>query len=175
MSRSSHNSTSTLLSQDRKGFTLLETIIAIALSASVLTTAAMLFHSTLSTEGRVRGHQRLADATFLVEQTMSDRITSANGISEPASGSSETLTISTTDNATNPTTFTVTNGALTIQEGSSASEPLTPNTVTVTDFTITRITGDPASITISTTMETQVGSETINSDASWTSTLRYAE
>ncbi len=164
-----------LLSQDRKGFTLLETIIAIALSAGVLTTAAMLFHSTLSTEARVRGHQRLTDATFLVEQTILDRLISANGISVPASGSSETLTFSTTDSATNPTIFSLSNGILTIQEGSSASEPLTPSTVTMTDFTITRITGDPASITISTTIETQIGSKTISSDASWTSTLKYAE
>lgn len=162
--------------QNTKGFTLFETIITIALSAGILTTSAMLFHSTLTAEARVRGQQRLADSVFLIEQTIQSILISGSNVTEPASGTSNTLAVATEDSSTDPTQFSLSNDALMITEGSNASQSLTPETVTITDFSVTRLDGTPASVSISVTLETAAGlNTTLSKTASWTTTLRYDE
>lgn len=136
----------------RKGFTLVETLIYIALTAVLATGVVMIAALLLSAKAKWR-------STLLVEQNarftllqMADRIESASSITSPVGAASSTLQLHMPDANTDPTVFTIANGRITMREGASSSVPLTSNETDVRSLTFVSTSGTPTVVRLTMTV-----------------------
>lgn len=114
------------------GYTLIELLLYIAISSSILLALAGFFGMSIS--ARVK-NQSIAEVnqqgSFLLE-TIATAVRNSTAITAPAvGGSAGMLSITTT---ANPATFSVTDGTLNITEGTAAPVALSSSQVQVSDL-----------------------------------------
>lgn len=161
------------LNMIRRGFTLIETIIYVALLAGVVAAMVALFTSGLETQGLVAAQSRMANAQRLVELTMQKRLAEAPAVTVPASGSGSVLTVTSPTPAESPVSFTLSGTTLMMQLGAGAAAALTPSYVRVTAFTVTRLSGTPASVRVVASFATDAPRTTITATSTFTVTLPF--
>jgi len=136
----------------QKGFTLIELVLYISLSAAVLLTTVMFLMSILS--ARVKNqtietvNQEGNRATLIITQT----VRNATAINSPTSGNiSNTLSVNTGVAGKDPTIFTLSNGAITMQEGSNPPVALTSNLVIISNLNFRNFSGSstPGNVDVS--------------------------
>lgn len=124
---------------DERGFTILEFVIYIALVAIVVGAAVMfalqftLTQAKASVFAQVTRNGQFSMNRIEVETREADSVDVGASVFVSNPG---TLTLVTTNGATNPTVFTVTNGQLTVQQGVDPAIPLTDPDVVVSEFTL---------------------------------------
>lgn len=161
-------------SQVREGFTLFETIIYIALVGAAFSALGLVYTSGLKSQAIANAQQTLLETEQLVGSHMQARLEETDSIIAPASGTDTTLTVSSPDSADDPVTFSLLDGALMMQLGAQDPEPLTPSSINVTEFTVERLQGDPASVYVTITYEVPTfGGSFITKQTTSTYALRF--
>lgn len=135
-----HARRSTLYARrSQKGATLLEFLIYIGLIGTVLATATSFAVEFVNAQAKVAAlAEAVRNARFAVSR-MEIEIREAADVNAGSSvfGSDPgTLSLATSSGATDPTVFTVSGGALHIQQGSGPVLPLTSSKVDVQEFTV---------------------------------------
>jgi hypothetical protein len=152
----------------------LEILIYITLVAMAFSAIGLVLQSGLATRSLAAAQIRLVEQQRLVEWTLLSRLEQSGGMTTPASGTSTTLQIESPTASENPVTFAVSGNVLTMQLGTNPAVNLTPSDVRVTNFTVERLDGSPASLIIMIEFETDTASGTVVSETSTiTYTLRY--
>jgi prepilin-type N-terminal cleavage/methylation domain-containing protein len=136
------------------GFTLIETLISLALAATGFLVLLLVHVAALNSRAIATSQAHLLEARRVVEGTVRERLEEANGVATPASGTSSVLTLTDPDPLETPTVFSVVGGRLVLQVGASAPVFLTPPDVTVSAFSAERLDGLPVSVALSYTLET---------------------
>ena len=157
-----------------RGFTLIETLVYMALSAAGMLVLVSMLISGLNTRSLIYSQQRLVENQQFNELTLLKRLGEATTVTTPAGGEANQLVIDSGVSGENPVTFQVTNQVLTMTLGDQAPIALTSSDVAVTDFTVTRLSGTPPSIAIEITYAADTASgarPTVTT--SLTYTLRY--
>ncbi|MFA5076441.1 MAG: hypothetical protein WC480_03435 [Patescibacteria group bacterium] len=123
--------------ENKKGFTVIELVLYIAITASILLVVSNFVFMILN--ARVKG-QVIAEVEqqgIQVMQTITQTIRNSTGVTAPAIGSSAAaLTLTMTDITKTPTTFSLSNsGIISITEGAlAATAALTNDRVVVSDL-----------------------------------------
>ncbi|MBI4133382.1 prepilin-type N-terminal cleavage/methylation domain-containing protein [Candidatus Uhrbacteria bacterium] len=137
----------------RRGFTLIEVLIYMAILGVMLLNIVELTSGTFDLRGRARASLTIEENLRFVLSRVVARIYDADGITAPATGTTSTLTLDMLDATENPTTITLSNGAVLLTEGTNAAIPLTSDEVTVTTLSFTRLSGTPPGVRIDITGE----------------------
>lgn len=140
-----------------KGFTLIEVLIYTALVGIILTSVVLSTQVALQIRGKTRAELLLQENVRFAMTRITSIIRTADGIIAPEDIGIPTniLTLDVTETAQDPTTFTLTDGVITITEGTLAPIALTDNAVKITELSFLRLNGTPAPIHITITGETQ--------------------
>ena len=131
------------------GFSLIETVIYIALLAISLTALVYVFTSSLRTYAILSTQATLHQNRQVIERIFLRTLQQSTTVTTPASGSSSTLTLAMPTASQNPTIFTVADQILTIKQGTEAATAISTNSLQITGFTVTRLTASPPALTIS--------------------------
>jgi len=131
------------------GFSLIETIIYIALLAISLTALVYVFTSSLRTYAILSTQATLHQNRQVIERIFLRTLQQSTTVTTPASGSSSTLTLAMPTASQNPTIFTVADQILTIKQGTAAATAISTDSLRITSFTITRLVASPPALTIS--------------------------
>jgi type II secretory pathway pseudopilin PulG len=137
------------------GYTLVELLLYIAIIGILLGALSAFFGTVVTSRAK---NQTIAEVNQQGEfalQTIARTVRNADSITLPATaGTGSTLTLAVTPAASSPTIFTLTSGAVTMQEGVAAAIPLTGGKVTVTAFTVKNLSraSTPGVVQISITM-----------------------
>lgn len=158
-----------------RGFSLIEVLIYVALIATGFVAAAFVVQAGFQARSVALAQVRLFDAERVVDWTLSDRLEESDNVLTPASGTDTTLQITSPTADEDPVTFTVSGESLTMQLGTGTPGALTPDQVRVTNFSATRLSGSPASVIITVTLETDAISTVISRTSTITYTLRYGD
>ena len=125
-----------------RGATILEFLIYIAVIAVVLTTATLFESELLKSQAKsVAIAEAVRNARFALSR-MEIEVREASDVNTGSSTfgtNAGTLSLATVAGGTNPTIFTLTNGALTIQQGAGAAIALTNTKVTVSEFRVDNV------------------------------------
>lgn len=159
----------------RNGFTLVETIIYIALTTMALSVLLQVHISGLKTRSIALNEQILLENQRLVEYHMLERLAESNAVNDPLAGTSNILSLSSINPADNPVVFLVENERLMVSVGGGGNIPITAETVHITDFQIDRLAGSPAAVIIGIEYEIRTSDTTIGNRTEFTYTLRYDE
>lgn len=157
----------------RRGFSLLETIIYVAILAGSVVTLSSMFIASLQTQSLVEAQHRLLDAQRATEIAIQARLSEAQTVTTPVTGSESTLVISSPTAGQDPVTFALSGTTLTMKLGAGTAAPITPPDIRVTAFSVTRLSGTPASVRVSITYATGTAKATITTSSVFTITLRY--
>jgi len=138
------------------GFTLIELILYISLSATILLAISLFF--ILLLQVRIKS-QVIATVNQEGERAMSiitQAIRNAVSINNPDESGEETETLSLNTNVSekNPTTFYLSNGIIMMKEGDSGAVPITSDLVVVSNLKFRNLSGSsaPANIDITFTI-----------------------
>lgn len=125
--------------QEERGFTLLETLIYMLVAGVVLSFATLFFFQLVTTQvksaaiAEVTRNARFALTRVTIELREAQQINFGASVFGSSPG---TLSLMTSNPATDPTDFFVSGGALMIRRGVDAALPLTSSKVEVIDFTL---------------------------------------
>lgn len=119
----------------QSGFTLLESMLYIAIAAVVVMGSTFFYQILL--ESRIK-NQTIAEVEqqgAKVMRVMSQAVRSASALNLPAEGDKgETLSLATYFGASDPTVFAVSDGVIGIQEGSGKAVDLTNSRISASDL-----------------------------------------
>ncbi|MDP2631983.1 MAG: type II secretion system protein [Candidatus Uhrbacteria bacterium] len=143
---------------NKKGFTLVETVLYIAILAVFLVSAVQFSLSIIASAQKVRTlHEVEQNARFAIERIRKEIRTADNiNIGSSTFGSSPGVLSLVDDDPTNdPTTFDVSAGTLRITQGAGSATALTSSTVNVSNlvFTDLSVSGRTRNIKIELTVE----------------------
>ena len=118
-----------------RGFTLLEMILFTAISVLILTAVATLYGAILTNDAGNNARARVDDSVAHALRLMTDAIRHAEAVVEPAeqSGGGEMI-LTMEDAGLDPTTFTLVDGVITMQEGENESMSITPEDIRVSSL-----------------------------------------
>ena len=139
------------------GYTLIELLLYIAMTAVLLTGLMAFFGMTLSVRVKNESMNEVEQQGQFVLSTLLQSVRNAESITTPAvAASSTSMTLTTADSATNPTVYSISGTSLQIKEGTSAAINLTNNNVAVTNFMVKNAsrTSSSGSVEISFTLST---------------------
>src|SRR6185369_17697825 len=129
----------------KKGFTLVELIIVIAIFTLVIGATLKFFIATLSGRAKAPTHIEAQEQARLAEDHIIYEIRRANGIAGTSvfgtnlASSTGSLDLTMSVPARNPTSFSLASGTIYIKQGANAKIALTSNDVTVTNLTFTNL------------------------------------
>lgn len=160
--------------QRSRGFSLIETIIFTAIASITVAVAGQIFISGLNTQSLINAEQTLITNARFIETSIFSRLTNSNTILQPTSGSASVLEFESVNSAENPVFFSITGDDLFMTLAGSEVVQLNTNDVSVTEFSVTRLSGSPATVQIDFTLEMGTTSgATPTLEKSHTFTLRY--
>ena len=118
----------------RRGFSIIETILYVAVLIMIMGTMVIFLVNVVRRESKVT-------MVLEVNQKINSIIRNSKDAPVPADGggSGSTLSLTMPDANLSPTVFTVTNGTLTMQQGTAAAVPLTSSAVKVSSLTFTNL------------------------------------
>jgi type II secretory pathway component PulJ len=120
------------------GFTLLEVVLYVALTATVLVASTGFVSALWSANDRRQAATELDSQTTSALQTIARDIRRAQAVSLPTDGtSSDHLILTMDDPAENPTTYAITAEQLTVSRGVGSAVPLTTDHAKVETLTFT--------------------------------------
>lgn len=130
-------------------FSLLEVLLYSAFVGVILTSVILLATMTFTSRSKVR-------SALIVKQNMRVALTQiafsvgeATGITSPAVGvTSSTLVLAMASSTRNPTTFTLTNGTITMSQGTGTALALLSDEVSLSGFTFTRVSSTTPTVRI---------------------------
>lgn len=157
----------------RRGFTLVELLIYIALFAITASALSSVYVSSLATDQLARHEQNLIETRRNAGITLRETIQSANVITTPASGSSGVLTVDGPGVQNGPVTFSLTGGTLYMETAAVPATALTSPDVTVSEFAVTRLPGTPPGVRVRLVLTTVSGTATLSEESEFIVTLRY--
>jgi Tfp pilus assembly protein PilW len=131
------------------GFTVIEVMIYIALTAMLMVALSAFLNMTLDSQVKVDTMNNVENGGWRVVSYLDQTIRNADAVTAPTSGqSANTLTLAMADASKNPTIFSITDGRLYIKEGTGQNIDLLPQSVAVNNFTFTNaaVSGVPAII-----------------------------
>lgn len=134
-----------------QGFTLIELLLYIGISSSVLLLTALLLGTTLEASVKNQTISEVDQQGTFAMDTILRTIRNASSISSPGSGVTlGSLTIAVSVPAENPTTFSLSGGALRVQKGVASPMALTSNTVAVSGVSFQNLSsvGSPGNIRV---------------------------
>lgn len=140
----------------QNGFSLIETLLYVALAAIVLFVLASFIITTL--EARVKT-QTIATVDQEGNQAMNiilQTVRNATVINSPAAGASSTaLSVNTGVVGNDPTVFALSSGAITMTEGSNPAVPLTSNLVIISNLVFRNLSkpSTPGNVDVTFTVE----------------------
>lgn len=125
----------------RQGFTLVEFLIYITLTAIVVSSIVLMVGSILSARDTARRSLLLEQNVRFALTRIVSRIQEATTITTPASGASTTCALQMPTSSENPTTFAFVSSTLFMTEGTNPATALFSNEVEVIRFQCTRLSG----------------------------------
>lgn len=137
---------------ERRGFTILELTIYIAIFAIVGTLGAAVFDFALRAKNAT---SRLGDSQTALQQVLSqmvERVYSATDIN----GASTTLNLKMSVGAKDPTVFALASGTVTMKEGASGTVVITPDTLYVTALVFSKISNASAAGTATSSVQIRI-------------------
>lgn len=144
----------------RDGFSLLETIIYIALFMSIATGLLLFLQVGLSTETKTNGYTLVTEELQFILGRIDRRIQGATAITTPTAGTSGTSLVLTMASSTeNPTRFTLSNGILYMTRGSGAAIALSSVNVQITNLSFTHLLGTPDQVRVNLTAATRTNGQ----------------
>ncbi len=167
--------------KNKKGFSLLETILYIILMAMILSTLALFLLQLTSARAKTRVISDVLSGAHLIEQRLSEAVRHAQAINVATSvfGTDPgVLSLEMTDATRDPTVFSLSanDGQFQMSQDGGAATTLTPSNLQITNLVFTNLTGaDDVGIiqvqfTVSTTSTS--GSKPFSYDQSFQTTLR---
>jgi type II secretory pathway pseudopilin PulG len=128
-----------------RGFTLLETLLYISLTALTILAVAYLFSLIFETRIKQKAISEVEQQGNLAIKMITQAIRNSKDFDTLTPGNSNglTLSVATENPNTNPTIFSLSNGALTISMGSGPARPLTSDRVIVSNLLFQNL-GSPA-------------------------------
>lgn len=116
----------------KRGFTLIEILLSVGMTASVIMVVSQLYSVLLSSRVKNRTVSEVDGQSAFVMEQLLQTVRSSIGVSSPLPGSSgASLTLIMTDPSKSPTIYDLSAGILRITEGSAAAVALTNSRVTV--------------------------------------------
>jgi hypothetical protein len=125
----------------RRGFSIIETVLYVAILIMIMATMVIFLINVVRRESKVTMVLEVnQNARFALEK-MNAVIRNSKDATLPADGggSGPTLSLTMPDSSVSPTVFAVTNGVLTMKQGTAAAVPLTSSAVKVSNLTFTNL------------------------------------
>lgn len=157
----------------RRGFSLIEVLIYVAILGIAFVALMAMFQSGAQSSVLVEAQNRLLDVERTAQGILQSKIGTATSVTTPASGSGSTLVLASPVAAENPVTFALSGTQLTMKLGAGAAAPITPADVRVTSFSVLRLSGSPAGVRVTFQTETDAGTVLIPGSVTFSSLLRY--
>ena len=125
----------------RKGFSLIEMIIYIAILGVVMVTIVSFMSVIMNTKAKAQAISEVEQQGLQLMQTIDQTVHNATAINSPTVGNSSGLTLSLAlaDEAVNPTLFTLSGTTLQMKEGAGSYIDLNSSKVKVTNISFTNI------------------------------------
>ena len=127
------------------GFTLIETLIYTGFVGMILTSTILLVFATFTIRSKLRASVILEQNVRFAGLRIGSLVTEATGITTPSLGNTgNTLVLTTSVPATNPTTITNTGGVITVTQGLGAAQAITSNEVSFSTLSFARVSSTSA-------------------------------
>ena len=164
-----------LLNPDKpRGFTMIETLMYLALAVTGLVVLFYVHVASLNTNSLATAQQRLMESQRIINQLIKNKLDGAVSIETPASGTAAQLSITTPTVADNPTLFSWEADHLVLTVGNEPPLALNPANIEVVDFQVQRLVGTPTSIKVTFTLQTATATNAVISVTdTFTYVLRY--
>ncbi len=125
------------IKQNKKGFTLVELLLYVGLSAILLLVISLFLTTMLAARAKQQTITEVEAQAMQMMQIITQSIRNAEGINSPLAGeSASTLSLSMSDAQNNPTDFNMNQNTLQITEGSQSSINLSNTGIHITNFTV---------------------------------------
>lgn len=141
--------------QNQKGFSLIEMLLYVGITATVLLGASMMFGILTDAGVKNQSINEVEQQGMFVADVIGRSIDNATAVNTPSTGSTgSTLSLQTVDSGTNPTVFDVNSGVLRISEGGGSAVNLTNSLIEVTAFSVENVShaGTSGSVRVSLTL-----------------------
>ncbi len=120
------------IKQQYQGFTLIESLIYFGMLGILLLTLGTILFQVLFAKAKAEMIQEVGQGGRIALERIADQIRNAQSVSSPTLGqSSQSLTLTMSDGAKNPTIIDVAGGQLRIKEGALSPVPITSDELTV--------------------------------------------
>lgn len=157
-----------------RGFTLIEFLIYFSILAILTTVVGSLLFQVLSNKTKLTIIQEINQNARMAMDQIVSYIHNAESITSPLSGqTTSSLSLAFTDQTKNPTIFTVSDGILHAQEGSSPAVAIGTNETRITDISFTNVSypNTPGAVRIELSIESanvNIGQEYTHSETFYT-------
>lgn len=142
-------------SSSRSGFTILELLLYVGISSTVLLAVSLFLSTILASRVKNAAISEVEGQGAFVADIITQSIRNATGINAPTFGANgASLSITTPSGSTSPTVFSISAGAIRMTEGVGSAIPITNSHVTVSNFVVTNLSrsGTPGIIHITFTL-----------------------
>lgn len=130
-----------VMKKKQKGFTLIETLLYLALSVIMVALIGGIGVNVLTTLASAKAEEELQYNAQFITEKIRMLVSEAEGIDAPLSGATSTvLSLAMSNSAKNPTTIEVVDGRVFIQEGSETPQVLSGSSVVVSALTFSNVT-----------------------------------
>ena len=124
----------------RSGFTLIDTIIYIALFSLVISVAVESFYRIVESGRRTRSRAEVEQEANFVTRKIEWALSGLEKVNQPSAGaSSSTLSVNKFNFPNNPLVFDLDGGAVRLKEGLGPLAPLTNDNVVVSELTFSNL------------------------------------
>lgn len=137
------------------GFTLLELLLYIGISSTVLLAISLFLSTILSSRVKNMAISEVEGQGVFVADTITQVVRNATTINVPTIGANgSSLSVATVSSDTSPTVFDLSSGVIRMTEGVGSVAALTNSRVTASDFSITNLSrsGTPGIVRITFTL-----------------------
>jgi type II secretory pathway pseudopilin PulG len=129
-----------------KGFTLIELILYVSMAAILLSVTSTLFITVISNQAKYEAVRRVEDAGSQIMRILTESIKNADSIDGPLPGESAgILSIHSKDSSRDPTTITLLDGTINMEEGLNPVNVLSSPEVKITDLLFKNLGGTTTS------------------------------
>lgn len=136
----------------RSGFTLIETLLYTLFIGMIMTSMTLLAYTAFTIRSNVRASAIVEENARFATERIRALVNEATGITTPIiSMASSTLILSMASSTVNPTTIQLTNGTITLTQGTGTAMALSSNEVSFSNLLFTRVSTTPAMVRIVTT------------------------